>query len=232
MRDQPGMPVQPRLPGTTDPGEASGYVTIGGPPRIRPRPPGGRELAALVWPAFMAAGIGCLAVGVLLLVWPGATLVVAAILIGAALIVLGLLRLIHGCSTRDASTAARLGGIVIGLLAIAAGLDAIRHYHVTIVSLAILVGLLLVVNGIAELTAGVLGDRGSMRGLTVVAGLLSLAAGIIVLFWPAISVMILVTVLGIWLIIYGIALLSSGFTMRRSAAAAKEADETGRFATR
>lgn len=226
------MPVQPRPADTAEPGEASGYVTIGGRPRARPGPHAGFELAALVWPAFLAAGIGCLAVGVLLLVWPGATLVVTAILIGTALVVLGLLRLIHGCSARDASAAARLGGIVIGLLAIASGLNAIRHYHVTITALAILVGLLLVINGIAELVAGLTGDRGTTRGLTVIAGLLSLAAGIIVLFWPTISLTILASVIGIWLIIYGIALLSSGWMMRRSATTAKEADEIGRFAAR
>jgi uncharacterized membrane protein HdeD (DUF308 family) len=223
------MPVQPR---PAEPGEASGYVTIGGRPRGQPSREAGFELAGLVWPAFLAAGIGCLAVGVLLLVWPGATLVVAAILIGAALIVLGVLRLIHSCSASDANAGARVGSMVIGLLAIATGLDAIRHYHITIMTLAVLVGLLLVINGIAEVVAGVIGDRGVTRGLTVVAGVLSLAAGIIVLFWPTISLTILAAVLGIWLIVYGIVLLGSGLTMRRSATAAKKADEVGRFAAR
>ncbi len=192
----------------------------------------GLDLAALTWPAFLAAGLGCLVVGVLLLVWPGATLVVAAVLIGASLIVAGLLRLIHGFTTRDATGGQRVGSIVIGLLAVAVGLYFIRHYHVTIAVLAIAVGLFWVINGIAEIAAGLIGDRGTGRALTVALGLLSMVAGVIVLFWPTISITILVAVLGIWLIVYGILLMSSAFMMRRSSAvAAKAADEPGRFAT-
>jgi uncharacterized membrane protein HdeD (DUF308 family) len=131
------MPVQSGPPETAEPGEASGYVTIGGPRRVRPGRLAGFDIAALVWPTFLAAGIGCLVVGVLLLVWPAATLVVAAILIGVSLIVAGLLRLIHSFTARDASGAARAGGVVIGVLAIAIGFYSIRHYHVTIAALAI-----------------------------------------------------------------------------------------------
>lgn len=230
-RGQPSMPVQPGPPGTAESAEASGYVTIGKPAPVRPGPRAGFELAALVWPAFLAAGLGCLAVGVILLVWPSATLVVAAILIGASLIVAGLLRLIHGFTARDASGGARAGSVVIGLLAVALGLFAIRHYHVTIAVLAIMVGLFWVINGIAEMAAGLIGDRGVGRALTVALGLLSVAAGIIVLFWPAISITVLVAVIGIWLIVYGALLMSSAFMMRRGSAATKEADEPGRLAT-
>src|SRR5262249_55327769 len=120
---------------------------------------------------------------VILLVWPSETLLVAAVLIGASLIVAGLLRLIHGFTTRDATGAARAGSIVIGLLAVALGLYFIRNYHVTIAVMAIVVGMFWVINGLAEIAAALVGDRGAMRGLTVAVGLLSVAAGIILLFW-------------------------------------------------
>jgi uncharacterized membrane protein HdeD (DUF308 family) len=225
------MPVQPGPAGSAEPAEASGYVTIGGPARVRPSPLAGLDLAAIAWPAFLAAGLGCLAVGVILLVWPAETLVVAAILIGASLVVAGLLRLIHGFTTHDATGAARAGSIVIGLLAIALGLFFIRHYHVTIAVMAIVVGLFWVINGFAEIAGGMVGDRGASRGLAVLLGLLSVAAGLIVLFWPAISITVLVVALGIWLIVYGILLMTSALMMRQGfAKAAKKADQAERFA--
>lgn len=225
------MPVQSGPPGKAETGETSGYVTIGGPKRARPGPMAGLDLAALAWPAFLAAGLGCLAVGILLLVWPGATLVVVAILIGASLIVAGLLRLIHGFTTREATGGARVGSVVIGLLAIAVGLYCIRHYHVTIALLAIVVGLFWVINGITEIAAGLIGDRGAGRVLAILLGVLSVAAGIIVLFWPTISITVLVVVLGIWLIVYGVLLMSSGLAMRRGAKAVRQSSEPERYAT-
>jgi uncharacterized membrane protein HdeD (DUF308 family) len=53
------------------------------------------------------------------------------------------------------------------------------------------------------------------RGLRVVAGLFSIAAGAIVLFWPGISLVLLLTVLGIWLIFYPVVLGALAFRLRR-----------------
>jgi uncharacterized membrane protein HdeD (DUF308 family) len=227
---EPGMGVPPQATSSGAAGETVGYAVVGGPERIRRGTPLGADFAKSVWPAFLAAGLGCLAVGIILLVWPTATLVVAAILIGAALIVAGLLRLVHGFTARDTSGGARVGSVVIGLLAMVAGLYCIRHYHITIAILAIVVGLFWVMHGIAGIAAGVLGEPGSGRGITVLAGVLSLAAGLIVLFWPTISITILVVVMGIWLIVYGALMCVTAFQLRHVGKAADEAGDQGRLA--
>src|SRR5579863_4399638 len=156
-----------------------------------PAPPGfglGSDVAAAAWPAFMAAGIGSLIVGVILLAWPKETLTVVAILIGVALIVAGLLRLVDGFTARDSSGGRRVAGVVIGLIAIVLGLYCMRHYHVTIAALAIIVGLFWVIHGIADIGIGLFAGGGLPgHGLTVLTGVLSLCAGLIVLFWPTIS---------------------------------------------
>ena len=63
----------------------------------------GPNFARSTWPAFMAAGLAAIVVGVLLLAWPNATLAIVAVLIGASLIVAGLLRLIDGFTAHEAS---------------------------------------------------------------------------------------------------------------------------------
>jgi uncharacterized membrane protein HdeD (DUF308 family) len=184
-----------------------------------PGPPGfgiGSDVAAAAWPAFMAAGIGSVIVGVILLAWPKETLTVVAVLIGAALIVAGMLRLVDGFTAHESSGGRRVASVIIGLLAIVLGLYCIRHFHVTIAVLAIVVGLFWVIHGIADIGIGLFA-RGGLPGhaLTILTGVLSLCAGLIVLFWPTISLTVLVAVIGIWLIVYGILAAVLAFRLRR-----------------
>lgn len=185
----------------------------------------GPDFARTAWPAFVSAGLAAIAVGVILLVWPNATLAIAAILIGASLIVAGILRLIDGFTAHEASGGRRVAHVLIGLLAIIVGLYCIRHYHLTIAVLAIIVGLFWVLHGIADITVSLFAGPFPGRGLTAVTGLLSLAAGIIVLFWPTISLTVLTAVLGAWLIVYGLLLAITAFGLRRAGRAESEAGE-------
>jgi uncharacterized membrane protein HdeD (DUF308 family) len=176
----------------------------------------GRDVAGAAWPAFLAGGIGCVVVGAILLAWPKETLTVVAILIGIALIVAGILRLTDGFTAHESSGGRRVASVVVGLIAIILGLYCIRHYHFTIAALAIIVGLFWVIHGISDLAIGVFSGRFPGRGLTLVTGILSLAAGMIVLFWPTISLTVLVSVIGIWLIVYGVLAAVVAFQLRRS----------------
>lgn len=220
---EPGRPstggAERQTPGF-EPTEYAGGYQPGGP-----RMPFGADLARATWPAVLAAALGSLAVGILLLVWPHATLAVAAVLIGAALIVAGLLRLVDGFSEHDASGGRRAANVVIGLLAILVGIYFIRHYNVTIALLAIVVGLFWVIHGIADLAVGIFAGPFPGRGVTAFAGLLSLAAGLIVLFWPAISLTILVAIIGIWLIVYGVLLAIMAFSLRRGGSTGPGSDQ-------
>jgi uncharacterized membrane protein HdeD (DUF308 family) len=184
----------------------------------------GPGFAGSAWPAFLAAGLGALAVGVILLVWPKATLTIVAVLIGIALIVAGMLRLIDGFTAHDATGGKRVAYVLIGLLAIVVGLYCIRHYNLVIGVLAIIVGLFWVIHGIADIAIGLFGGPFPGRGLTVLAGVLSLCAGLIVLFWPSITVIVLVRVIGIWLIVYGLVAAVMALSLRRGASKAPDAD--------
>ncbi|HYS31514.1 MAG TPA: HdeD family acid-resistance protein [Streptosporangiaceae bacterium] len=182
----------------------------------------GPDFARATWPAFMAAGLGAVIVGVVLLAWPKATLTIVAVLIGIGLIVAGLLRLIDGFTAHDASGGRRVAYVLVGLLAVVAGLYCVRHYNLVTGVLAVIVGLFWVIHGIADISIGLFAGPFPGRGVTVLTGVLSLFAGLIVLFWPAITVIVLVRVIGIWLIIYGLLMSITAFSLRRSAASASD----------
>lgn len=176
----------------------------------------GPALVSAAWPAFMAAGIASVVVGAILLAWPMETLTVVAVLIGIALVVAGVMRLMDGFTSHEASGGKRLVSVVIGLLATVLGLYCIRHYHFTITALAIIVGLFWMIHGVADIAVGLFVGRFPGRGFTLFTGVLSLCAGVIVLFWPTISITVLVLVIGIWLIIYGILAVVLGVRLRTS----------------
>ena len=87
--------------------------------------------------------------------------------------------------------------VVFGIIAFAAPLK-------TALVLAIVVGLLAIVDGIVDIIDAVR-YRGS-AGMTsrIVLGVLSIAFGLVVLFWPGLSLELLAVIIGIWAIVAGL----------------------------
>jgi uncharacterized membrane protein HdeD (DUF308 family) len=169
------------------------------------------------WQVVMLVAVLTLACGVILLAWPKATLIIVAAVIGAALLVTGLFRLISGFTAHNVSGGTRAAYVIIGLLAALAGLYCLRHLSVTVVLLAFIIGVFWTLHGIVELAVAATSGPGTGRGLRAFVGLLSLAAGLIVMFWPSISLHILLWVMGIWLLAYGLMLGVMAFQIRHIA---------------
>ena len=85
-------------------------------------------LGSQAWLAVLTVAVLTLAVGVLLLAWPKATLAVVAILLGAGLVISGLFRLVEGFTASDASGGTRAAYVLIGLVAVLVGLYCLRHH--------------------------------------------------------------------------------------------------------
>ena len=175
---------------------------------------------ASAWQVLMLVAVVTFAVGVILLVWPKATVIVVAALLGASLLVSGIFRLVHGLAARGLSGGTRAAYVLIGLLAALAGFYCLRHIDVTVVLLAFIVGVFWTLHGIVDLSVAATSGPGTGRGLRAFTGVLSLGAGLIVMFWPTISLHILLWVMGIWLLAYGVMLAVMAFQVRHVAKAA------------
>ncbi len=178
------------------------------------------SVAKMAWGAALVAALGMIAVGIMLLVWPSATLTVVAILIGAALLVTGVLRLFDGAFGHGESGGMRAADIVIGILAIVAGLYCLKHHSLTVLVVALVVGVIWIIHGISDLIVAATSGKVPGRGLRAVSGVFSLAAGLVILFWPGISLVLLLTILGAWLLFYGVMLAVLAFRLRGEAKAA------------
>jgi uncharacterized membrane protein HdeD (DUF308 family) len=101
------------------------------------------------------------------------------------------------------------------------GILALVWPGITALALAIPVGAWAVVSGIAEITAAVR-YRGQIRGgavLGVLVGILSVAAGLAILVWPAIGVLTIAVIARIYAQFAGVLLIALALRMRRLVAA-------------
>jgi uncharacterized membrane protein HdeD (DUF308 family) len=166
------------------------------------------------WGWVLSFGIITLLAGIVVLAWPGETLLVIAVLFGVQLIVAGIFRFVSAFATEDASGGTRVLLALLGVLSFIIGLWAVRHVLLTLLALVVLLGIFWVVNGSIELFMA-LSHRGMpQRGWTAAMGVLSILAGIIVLIYPAPSLLTLSVVLGIWLLIYGGMEIAAAFRLR------------------
>jgi uncharacterized membrane protein HdeD (DUF308 family) len=172
------------------------------------------------WGWVLFFGIVTVLAGLFTLVWPGRTIVVIAVLFGIQLIVAGIFRFVAAFATDDESGGTRVLLALLGVLSFIVGLYALRHILITVAALALLLGIFWIVNGTVE-TFTALSHRGMRgRGWTIFMGLLSVAAGIVVLVYPGISLATLAIVLGFWLLVYGVMEIVLAFQLRSAGHAA------------
>jgi uncharacterized membrane protein HdeD (DUF308 family) len=182
------------------------------------------------WPAVAVGALAMIALGVMLLVWPHASLTVVAILIGAAILVSGLARLWEGLTASNRSGGMRAAYVVIGIVAVLAGLYCLRHHALSLFLLTFLISVYFIAHGIADIGVA-LSVPVPGRGIRAVLGICSLAAGIIILIWPAITLVLLLTIAAAWLLFYGLVLGGLAFSLWRAGRTLSRRASSSRLAT-
>lgn len=161
--------------------------------------------------------------GVLVLVWPGKSILVAAVLFGAYLLVSGIAQVIFAFSLHVAA-----GGRVLLFISGAASLIlavlAFRHFGqgYAVLLLAIWIGVGFIFRGVATTVSAISEPGVPGRGWNIFFGVITLIAGIIVIASPFESIVTLALVVGIWLIVIGVMEIVSAFGMRRASKKVEE----------
>ncbi|MCK2036751.1 DUF308 domain-containing protein [Microbacterium sp. SSW1-49] len=160
------------------------------------------------------SGVIALIAGIVLLVWPIKSAVIVTAIFASYLVVAGVVYIGLGIFSKAKGGWARVGHIVLGLLYIVAGVIAFANLGVAAATLALVVvifiGISWIVDGVVALT--LLGQDGS-RVWTLLYAILSIIAGIIVLFSPLIAGLAFWLFLGISLIALGIVQIVRAITI-------------------
>jgi uncharacterized membrane protein HdeD (DUF308 family) len=166
-----------------------------------PESPPGRLRRAL-----LAQGGLTVALGLALVIAPGHSLTLVAVLAGMALCATGLFELAHA-GEPGLTRAQRVGVVLVGLLAVVAGGVAIARPEGTIRALATVVGLYFVITGVA----GAVLRRGSLP-----VALAAVVAGVVLLVWPDITAGVFAVVAGLFLMLAGALALWAGLRYGRA----------------
>ncbi|MGL3150104.1 HdeD family acid-resistance protein [Microbacterium sp. A82] len=163
--------------------------------------------------ALGVGGVLALIVGVLILVWPGRTAIVVAAIIAIYALVAGLVYACLGVFSKGLGAWSRVGHIVLGAVFVIAGIVAFANLSQTTVALAVLLGVMVgvmwIVEGVVALSA--LGGSAS-KAWSIVFAIISILAGIMLMFSPMWGAAVLWWILGISLCVLGIMNIVRAFT--------------------
>lgn len=105
--------------------------------------------------------------------------------------------------------------MIRGALAVVFGVLALAWPTITALALALLFGIYALVNGVSMLVAAIRGDELFHRWLVALSGLVSIGAGVVTLFWPGITVLVLTIVVGVWALVIGLSEIVAVVRLRR-----------------
>lgn len=163
-----------------------------------------QQLAEQVWALVVAEGVLAVLFGIVMLFWPGATLLLLIALFGIFVLVWGIVNLI-----RSILAVGKLSTwwieLIFSILAVGVGVYLLRNPEVTATVFVILIGLTFLVRGLIDfLTAFLVTETvpGS-RVLHVLSGVIGIAAAIIVFSQPVASGVAFIWIVGLYTVIQG-----------------------------
>ncbi|MGW3095927.1 HdeD family acid-resistance protein [Streptomyces sp. NPDC001102] len=203
------------LPNTADRGSGyddRAYATASEPPLEGPL----HALSRAAWQVVLLTGVASLILGVLVLVWPGASLLAAGVLFGVYLLVSGVFQLVAAFGTHR-STSLRVLAFISGALSILLGLFCLRGPMRSILLLALWIGIGWLIRGITQTLAAAHDKEMPARGWQIFLGVVTFVAGIVLIDSPFESVAVLTLVGGIWLVAVGIVEIITAIRIRARA---------------
>lgn len=180
------------------------------------------------WWVVVVRGAAAVIFGLVALIWPGVTTVALAFVFGVFALVDGV---VLGFAAFRAASGTRLPLVVQSVLGILLGVAALIWPTVAVVALVFVIGAWAIVTGIAEIITAIrLRARMTSEWLLIFAGSLSVIFGLLLWLWPGLGALAMVAVVGVYAIVFGIALVIAGLRLRGAGTATASSEEDEAFA--
>ena len=153
------------------------------------------------WQATLFIGVVTVILGLIVSLHPSGSLNVIAVLLGILMILSGIFHLIR---VFDKAEPHRVWLGIAGLLFVVIGVVLIRHLHLTVAIVGLIIGITWIIQGLTALIAGFSGGSRAGNGWWIFFGIVSLIAGIVVVATPVSAVTVLAVLIGIWFIVMGL----------------------------
>ncbi len=173
-----------------------------------------RQSINAVWQLTLALGILSIVIGVVILAWPGPSLLVAGVAFGVYLLTSGFFQVVTALFGEEHH---RVFGVVSGALSIVLGCLCLRSAAETVLLMAIWIGIGWLFRGIYTASTAIGQPALPQRPWVVFTGVVSAIAGIVLLVSPFSSIWILMLVAGIWALVLGVGEIGTAFQVRKAA---------------
>jgi uncharacterized membrane protein HdeD (DUF308 family) len=165
------------------------------------------------WWAMALRGVLAVLFGVLAFVLPGETILSLVLLFAAFSLVDGIFAI--ALAVRGARAGERWGMLLLnGVLGILIGVGAFLWPGITVLAFVLLIAAWALVSGVAMLVSAFTLKASHGRGWLVFGGIASLLYGILLVISPMIGALVLTWWLGVYALVFGIALLVLAFRLR------------------
>ncbi|MGR3936037.1 HdeD family acid-resistance protein [Streptomyces sp. BRA346] len=165
------------------------------------------------WQVLLTAGLVAIVLGLLVLVWPAATLAVVGALFGVYLLVSGIFQLIAAFGTHIPRSMRALS-FISGAVSVFLGLLCFRGPAQSVLLLALWIGFAWLLRGVMHTVTAVQDEAIPARGWQIFLGVVSAVAGIVLIVAPFGSIAALTLVTGVWLLVLGIIEVIHGIQLR------------------
>ena len=180
------------------------------------------EALARNWWLLLLRGVAAIALGVLMLLWPGVTLVVLVLFCGAYALVDGVLALV--AAVKGGTAAPRAWLVIAGMAGITVGVLTAVWPAMTAVVLVSIIGAWALANGVLQIVAAIrLRKEIEEEWLLVAGGVVAVLLGLVLLARPDAGALAIALVVAVFAIVYGLLLASFACTMRWRAGASRHA---------
>ena len=177
-----------------------------------------------LWKSTLVSGILSLIVGIVVLAWPGISVLIAAVAFGIYLLVTGIAQVMFAFCLH-VTAGSRILLFISGAASMILAVLAFRHFGqgYAVLLLAIWIGIGFIFRGVATTVSAVSDPNLPGRGWSIFVGAISLIAGIVVMASPFQSIITLAIVVGIWFVVIGAFEIASSIGIR---SASKRLHET------
>jgi uncharacterized membrane protein HdeD (DUF308 family) len=166
------------------------------------------------WYMYLIRGILALIFGIIMLVWPSATVLVLIVLFGCFALVEGLFSI--GYSIASASKGDKFfAQLMLGLLGVLVGIIVLARPGVATLAVIWVIAFWLLIRGVLMIiSAFEMSGSAGVRWLVGITGVIALILGILMFIFPVSGVFGIILVIGLYLVVMGIFLFVASFFFR------------------
>ena len=183
-------------------------------------------LGEQLWKGTLVAGVLIIALGAMVLAWPGPTILIASTMFGIYLLISGFAELLLAF-TLPRSAATRVMVFLTGALSLVLAILSFRHFgdNYAVLLLSVWLGTGFILLGVSE-SAVALGERDLPgRGWYAVLGIVSMIVGGMVLAWPFDSIVMFTLASGASMMILGLVQVVQAFQIRSDMKTARQTSD-------